>query len=363
MDNLIIRSLQKRTTPEEEALLLSWRESALENERAFRALADLWSLTSIAAPAPAAAPPPDFEAILETLDEEPEPAPEVDVTSEPIAPAVRPRAGARSEARRPARSAWRRRGRVVGIAIAASIGFFMVTSDLGQPRVGPAEPVLQIAQLATDDSETLMTQLSDGTTVYLAPNSTLRVSPRPGVREVWLDGRAFFAVAKHGEGWPFSVRSDRGTVHVLGTRFEFATAGEAARVIVVDGRVDYAAAGGQVQLTDGQMSVPDATGQPVRVEVSDVGDLLGWMGTALVFEETPLDKAAREIERRYQAVIELRGTSPGSQTISGGFKNRTFGEVVDAICRVLGAECSIGSDRAVIVVPEVPLPVATGRAD
>src|SRR5690606_36862769 len=99
--------------------------------------------------------------------------------------------------------------------------------------------VLQIGQLATGTSETLMTQISDGTIVYLAPNSSLQVSPTPGVREVWLEGKAFFGVAKHGADWPFRVRSDRGTVNVLGTRFEFSTEATDARVVVVDGKVDF----------------------------------------------------------------------------------------------------------------------------
>lgn len=311
MDELIIRVLQGQGSPEDLSRLKSWRAAAPENEAQYRSLARIWE--NLPDPAIDTAPPP-----LSVI---------------------------REAASRPERSGRIRRTWVGGV-LAASLATLLAA--YGATRLVSREsPVLQIEELETGAAETLMAQLSDGTTVYLAPSSRLRVSAVPGVREVWLEGRAFFGVAKHGEEWPFVVRSGQGAVRVLGTRFELSTAEEQLRVVVVEGEVDLAAAGERVQLTGGQMGLARLDGPPSVLPLASPDTVLGWMGRALIFSDTPLEQASREIERVYGAEIELRG-DVGDETIVASFKDRSFADVVTVVCRVTSAECLIGENRAVI---------------
>ena len=74
--------------------------------------------------------------------------------------------------------------------------------------------------IATKRGERLSRGLPDGTRLVLAPGSTLRHSSRYGSDErvVSLEGEAAFTVA-HDAKRPFTVRTTRGTIRDLGTRF------------------------------------------------------------------------------------------------------------------------------------------------
>lgn len=320
MEARIIQVLQGHASPAEVAAVRAWRGESPENEALYRELTTLWAGL-----------------------------PEIAIeTTPPPASMIRARAEAPEVISLDSRRPPQRRSWIPALAIAASIALLIVAGPLLVRQLEPDHPTLRIEQLATGAAETLMTQLSDGTTVYLAPSSTLRVSETRGVREVWLDGKAFFGVTSHGPDWPFVVRSDRGTVHVLGTRFEFATDEAALRVVVLDGKVDFSSAGENVEVVGGQLSVAEAGSRPVVMEVQNIDEAFDWMGPHLVFENTSLVQAAREIERRFGAIVEVRGEELGRQTISGGFRERTFREVVSTICRVMSAECVIEGARAVI---------------
>ncbi len=345
----IIKSLQKRTTPQEEASLLVWRRSSRENEEVYQSIANLWLLAGAATPAPERTPP-DIDLIIEQAEH---PADGEDLPARGVpgsGTATQPGEGnhftvSAGRYQKPVR--WFTR-----LAVAASIALLLVQSNPQKPYERPDTQLLQIAQLSTGASETLLTRLSDGTTVFLAPNSTLRVSPTQGVREVWLEGRAFFGVARSEQTWPFYVRHAHGTVRVLGTRFEFSSVGEELRVVVVDGQVDVETADESVQLAGGQMSLSTGDNGPVVINVSDPRELLDWMGGALIFENTSLPQAAREIEREFGATIEVRGGDIAGQTISGGFKDQTFSDIVANICHVVAAECVIEGRHAVIASPD-----------
>jgi transmembrane sensor len=319
MEELIIRALQGQATPEELAKIARWRVASPSNEHHYQLICELWgdlpeSEIETTPPSPAA---------IRRLEAAP--------LAIPLRSRPRPRLGASFR----------------GVALAASIALVLLLSaNLLRQRTGADSPTLQIARLATGPSETLMTKLSDGTTVFLAPNTALEVSSSRGVREVRLDGRAFFGVAKHGDDWPFVVRGGNGTVRVLGTRFEFSTREDDTRVVVVEGRVNFAVDEDRLELGAGQMGIAGDDRLLQVLEVENVEEVLGWMGSALVFEDTPLDEAAREIERRYGAVIEIASDELARRTISGGFKDRTFNEVVGVICRVVSAECTISEAYA-----------------
>lgn len=185
--------------------------------------------------------------------------------------------------------------------------------------------------------------LRDGSVVRLAPESRLRVHARDDAREVSLTGRGYFAVA-HNDAQPFTVRSEAATVTVLGTRFDLTMSGEDLRLIVIEGRVRLAVRGSQVDVHAGQLAqVRDGNLVP-PIDVPDPDSLVGWVGDFVVFQETPLDAVAREIERRHGVRVELARPELGERTITALFAGRSFEEIAEVICAIARLRCEVEGD-------------------
>lgn len=90
--------------------------------------------------------------------------------------------------------------------------------------------------------------LNDGTQVSLNSNSTLIFCKNDSIREVFLDGEAYFKVAKDSEH-PFVVRTPNNSIKVLGTTFNICS---------YSNNKDYS-----VALFEGQVSVLDTLGKSI----------------------------------------------------------------------------------------------------
>jgi transmembrane sensor len=317
MEQLIIRFLQGSATPADVRRLQEWRKASSENERQFEEVALIWDKLR---QADVATVPPPSRAIVELSDR----IAKIGVADAP----------------RKAHLLWSAGIAAAAVVLALGAGEFLTRGST------PVALALRELTVTTGPGEATTTILSDGTVVHLDAESRLEVRPASDHREVWLRGRAFFGVAEL-DGVPFVVRSDVGSAEVLGTRFEFSTRRDAARVVVVDGRVVFERGRERVELQEKQM-VETTDGEDILITaVGDIDSALRWMGQSLVFHDTPLVEAAREIEQRYGATVII-DESLASETITGGFGERGFASVVAAICSVVGAECVIGDLRAVI---------------
>jgi ferric-dicitrate binding protein FerR (iron transport regulator) len=324
MDVLLFRSLKGDTSASEEEVVLAWRRAAPENESSFEELARLLELTA------------DVDAEQATR-----PRP---VAAELIALAEAGEASSVGPGRTPS---WRARRRawlpaVVGAAVAAAVAVV-----IARPGAGPRadDPLgFGVREFATGATEAATVHLRDGTVVRLAPRSRLRLTGAPGEREVTLEGRAYFAVAKMPD-LPFTVKSNGGEAVVLGTRFEADASGEELRLLVVEGSVALGLAGNQVRLKAGEMarSVEGAVSAPVKVE--DIPPMLEWLGDFLVFQETPIPQVATELAQHFNVRVEVVGEDPERQTVTAWFGDSSIQDVLRVVCRVLAAECTIDGAR------------------
>lgn len=248
-----------------------------------------------------------------------------------------------------ARAGWRRarggaRGRTlgraaVGLAAAAAIVLLLVA------RGGADATGWSPTEVTTGSAERATLTLPDGTVVRLAPSSRLRVE-RGRVREVRLDGRAFFAVA-HRTDQPFRVHTPEGTVRVLGTRFELVTGEASLRLRVIEGRVAVEAARNAVEVAAGQQTEvrEGAAAEPSRL-AGPTDDPA--FGRFLAFQATPLSTAAVEIERLYGVSVRV-DTALAATTVTATFTDRTVDEVIGVLCEVLGGRCTVDGDRVEVL--------------
>jgi transmembrane sensor len=321
MDALIERAWRAEATPQEVAMLTEWRRESIANEQQYRRTMAL--LTSLRAERPVAPPMPSMQTILERSRQ-----------ARPPAPVRR---------RRPVR------------VIAAAAGFVAVA--LGgyaawRARVNPSAVPLSAETApgvgySTAALEMATVQLSDGSIVRLAPNSTLRFVETATTREAILDGRAYFTVA-HNANRVFRVRTRLGDATVLGTRFELSTAAEELTLVVVSGRVGLAAGASSVEVRGGQQSgvrngtalAPAPVPRPEAMEE--------WVGKFLAFRDTPVRDAAREIAETYGLRIVVGDSVVANRTVSGTFTDREAKHVLDAVCLAVSARCESRSGELVI---------------
>ncbi|MEZ4905287.1 MAG: FecR family protein [Spirosomataceae bacterium] len=116
----------------------------------------------------------------------------------------------------------------------------------GYQWLGKVERGISVKQLSnglthqTNNSQTIVLRLDDGTEINLAPQSSLKYPAqfKSNNREVFLDGKAFFKVA-HNPQKPFLVYTGEVVTKVLGTSFWIDTEGKnkAVEVSVVSGKV------------------------------------------------------------------------------------------------------------------------------
>ena len=203
------------------------------------------------------------------------------------------------------------------------------------------------AEFATGSTETVTVTLTDGTFVRLAPNSRLRLPADGEKREVWLDGRGYFAVAEDASH-PFTVRTRVGEALVLGTRFEIRIQEDDLRLAVAEGRVALSAGAEEVEVEAGEVSHVQKGLKPSVVKVADVRDLLDWPGGLLVFQSTPLDGVGQELERHFGVRFEITDPVVAQRKVTGRFTDESLDEVVTAVCRATSARCSIEGERVVV---------------
>jgi len=193
---------------------------------------------------------------------------------------------------------------------------------------------------ATGAGQTLTVPLADGSVVRLGPDSRLRV-PEADARRVRLSGLAFFAVAPD-SAHPFLVRTARGEAQVLGTRFELRSHADSVRLVVVEGRVKLSGAGGAVEVARGGVATIAGRARPSVAQAVDLRHLLDWPQGVLIFQATPLSRVLEEVGARFGRPFVVRDSALARRTVTAWFENEPLDQVVNTVCLVVGARCSVG---------------------
>lgn len=178
-------------------------------------------------------------------------------------------------------------------------------------------------ELVTGPGEQRTVTLSDGSSVALAPGTTIRHRPALGnPRRVELDGEAWFEVVADSIR-PFLVVAGRHEVRVLGTSFGVRAdqGSDSVVVTVASGRVAFRPRGGSLERTRilgrGEGAVGRGDAAPVPLPPAEVARLSAWHQGELRFEGTPLAVVVRELERRFGLRVTLAEPALGSRPVTG----------------------------------------------
>lgn len=326
IDEIIDREQRGEATRAELQQIAEWRRASLANEHEYRRLVKLLSVAH-SLPMGAASPRPTAASLLAKQRESGHP----ERSQRPISLPPAPRRWI----------SW-----MIPVAAAAGLAAGFIVPRATAPKPASSSS-LGVADISTGAAEMTTVQLGDGSVVRLAPASRLRVTSSDSTRDVTLDGRAFFVVAKMPDR-PFVVHTPAGNARVLGTRFELATNDKDLRLVVVEGRVALTAGTNRVEVGGGEQSGVRDQQTLTPTPVPDAGKMEQWVGKFLVFQATPLRDAAREIERVYGTRVSVTDSTLAKQTVQATFVDKPLAQLVDEVCTLVNARCETRQNEVVM---------------
>lgn len=246
------------------------------------------------------------------------------------------------------------------LAVAASLLYFLTRT----PAINDSNSIATSDWIRKINSGTTAMKLSleDGSTVELAPNSTLSYLPHfaSAKRDVKLEGTAFFQVAKDSLR-PFTVHSKQLMTQVLGTSFWviYDEQKKQSSVEVVSGKVAVfktdekgEKAAESVLLTPNEKAVLNPEVQtltttivtaPVPVVV-DSSISRRWF----VYDEAPLSAVLKDLEDYYAIAIELSDDRLKALQFTGNLSPLDYHAKLRAICRSLQLTYQVTGNRILL---------------
>lgn len=219
---------------------------------------------------------------------------------------------------------------------AASVAFLLLTAYGFRNQLLYEEYTAGYGQLTR-------VELTDGSSVELNTNSSLRVSRLVGwqpVRRVELTGEGFFSVVHTADDRPFVVQLPDGTqVDVLGTEFSVSSRREKTKVILERGsvRVTYTQRqqtrqktlkpGDWIELSEAGLLQKGQTARPDR--------LMAWRSHQFVFDHTTIGQVVLQLTDRFGVPVVIADSSIAKRTITGVIEARTADELLTALERLI----------------------------
>jgi len=209
--------------------------------------------------------------------------------------------------------------------------------------------------------------LSDGSEVRLEPGSKISYSASFGnknLREVYLDGTAFFNVVKNAES-PFIVYANELITKVLGTSFWILKSDDRSELLVevITGKVAVSTQNnihiktteplseeGQILVTPNQQLLfsrktvtihKSLVTRPVIVHKPVLAD-------ELEFDDVAASKVFSAIEKAYGVEIEYDSTRLGTCLVTASLTGESLYETVGAICDAINARYHITGTKIII---------------
>lgn len=220
-------------------------------------------------------------------------------------------------------------------------------SSVAVTPVPSREPPDLLVVATTGTVATRFIQLADGSAIFLRKGSTLHYPPRfTGTRrDVYLDGEAFFEVAKD-PAHPFFVHANGVTARVLGTSFRVQSGRETVTVVVRTGRVSVlpeARSPGQstpkpLILTVNQQATYARTNETLTRSAADPAVQRTYPALlARQFDETPVTEVLDALQRTYGIPITYNREALRHCTLTAEFGDEPLSSKMRLICKAIEA--------------------------
>lgn len=241
--------------------------------------------------------------------------------------------------------------RFAAIFLITGLAGFLVYQNLYRAEPATEQPTLR--EISTDRAQRVNLTLSDGTKVLLNAESTIKLPAHfhPDIREVFLQGQAYFNVAPDPEK-PFLIHVSGTKIRVLGTSFSIRSYPEDVQVLVAvkEGRVifeaDNARDSQKAILTKGHLGRYHLDTQKIESgQLENIDRYLSWIDGHLRFDETSMYDVAVALERRYDVRVTFTDEEIRYMKVTAFLKSRSIKNVLNVITRSLHINYSLNDDR------------------
>ncbi len=185
--------------------------------------------------------------------------------------------------------------------------------------------------------------LPDGSQVSLNAGSKISWNDRnfKDKRQVKIEGEVYFEVQK---GTPFSIKTNNGTVRILGTQLNVFSRGNEFNVSCITGKVAVAVQNSEVILNPGEKAELTASGL-TKISLPAVSQTAAWKEGVFYFDDKPLVSIFAEIERQFNVSVQYTGDVKRSITVS--FTNNKLEEALDVVCIPMGLKYEVENQNKV----------------
>jgi hypothetical protein len=201
-------------------------------------------------------------------------------------------------------------------------------------------------------------QLSDGTLVHLNSGTTLKYPVKfiaGENRQVFLDGEAFFDVAKD-KKHPFIVNADKLNVRVLGTHFNVSNYPEdaATDVVLVEGSVGMYNTNEEFDNEKNIILKPGYKGSfnkentniSTKPVITDI--YTSWINGGLTFRNMTFKNIIAKLERRYNVTIINKNEKLANERFNASFKEESIENVMSYFNDIHGINYTIKNNQILI---------------
>lgn len=199
------------------------------------------------------------------------------------------------------------------------------------------QELAQMMEVKTNPGMMTSLTLPDGTVVFLNSESTLSYPSQfdGDVRNVTLQGEAYFEVAKNPEKKFIVSTSHQSQIEVLGTHFNVEAYEKEDRIsaTLVEGKIGFIFNQGNVSkkvlMDPGQKLVYDSKDSKVQFYATTGESELAWKEGKIIFRNTPLEEGLRMLEKRYNVEFIIKNNRLKEDSFTGAFTNQRLERILE----------------------------------
>ena len=183
--------------------------------------------------------------------------------------------------------------------------------------------------------------LADGSIVTLNASTKLKVADNLNietVREVWLEGEAYFDIAKL-RGAKFIVHTPEAQVEVLGTEFNVSTRRKSTKVVLHEGKVKLQASHTQpVVMKPGDMATVSDKDQHIQLKIVTPKNYDSWKESIVVLDDRPVTEIVQMLEDTYGISVQFENPLLLNKKLTGRLSLKSSDEFVENLATILETE-------------------------
>lgn len=240
------------------------------------------------------------------------------------------------------------------MSVAAAVLLLAVAVWLlkGTPYMSAGKPVLLAERSGANEIKTIL--LPDSSVVILNAGSTLQYSPglaSTDVREVWLEGNAFFTVKKDAAIRKFVIHTHSLDVTVLGTELNVDARTAAAEITLVSGKVKVEQPGktaDPVYLLPGYKASLDTLNKTLALSATNALLYSAWTEGKWNFRHTSLEEIAHLIGEYYGTNVSFHNEKSKRLSINAVIAVGPLQKLIPVLEQTLHLQMTLSDNRLVI---------------